>query len=204
VGRTFASSRLSLLGTDNAIYRLGDALAVRLPRIHWATGQAQKEHRWLPTLAPLLPLTIPIPLAQGTPAEGYRWGWSVYRWIEGENPPVGYRADLQVAIDLAGFVVALQRIDTTGGPRAVADNLRGLPLAVRDSSTREAIAALHGIIDTDAATAAWETALEAPEWDRAPFWFHGDLLPGNLLIDRGRLRAVTDFSGLGVVTRPAT
>ena len=80
----------------------------------------------------------------------------------------------------------------------MADNRRGLPLAVRDSSTREAIAALHGIIDTDAAPAACETVLEAPEWDRAPFWFHGDLLPGNLLIDRGRLRAVIDFSGLGV------
>ncbi len=64
-------------GTDNAIYRLGDDMAVRLPRIHWAVGQVEKEHRWLPRLAPHLPLDIPVPLAKGTPGEGYPFPWSV-------------------------------------------------------------------------------------------------------------------------------
>src|SRR5918992_4837351 len=68
-------------GTDNALYRLGDAMVVRLPRILGATGQVEKEHRWLPRLAPLLPLAIPAPLAKGRPAEGYPWHWSVYRWL---------------------------------------------------------------------------------------------------------------------------
>jgi aminoglycoside phosphotransferase (APT) family kinase protein len=186
-------------GTDNAIYRLGDELSVRLPRIQWATGQAAKEHRWLPALAPLLPLAVPVPLARGTPAEGYPWDWSVYQWIEGENPALGDRGDLrEVATDLAGFVAALQRIDTADGPTAAKAHLRGLPLGVRDDETRAAIAQMDGIVDTDAATLAWEAALEAPEWDRAPVWFHGDLLPGNLLLQDGRLHAVIDFSGLGV------
>lgn len=186
-------------GTDNAIYRLGDDMAVRLPRIHWATGQPDKEHQWLPKLAPLLPLAIPVPLAKGTPAEGYPWHWSVCRWLEGETATLERITDLrQAATDLAQFVAALQRVDPTDGPRAGDHNLRGVPLALRDRPTRAAIAALHGVIDADAVTTAWEAALQAPEWDRAPVWFHGDLLPGNLLVEGGRLSAVIDFGGLGV------
>ncbi len=186
-------------GTDNAIYRLGDDMAVRLPRIHGATGQVDKEHRWLPRLAPLLPLAIPVPIAKGTPGEGYPWHWSVYRWLEGENATIELIADpRQAARELAQFIYALQRIDTTGGPLAVDHNLRGVPLATRDASTREAIAALRGMIDADAATTAWEAALQAPEWGRAPVWFHGDLLPGNLLFEQGRLSAVIDFGCLGM------
>ncbi len=182
-------------GTDNAIYRLGDDMAVRLPRIHWASGQVDKEHYWLPRLAPLLPLAIPVPLAMGTPGEGYPWSWSVYRWLKGESATVERIADpCQAATELARFIAALQQIDPTGGPTSG----RGVPLALRDAPTREAIAALGGVIDTDAVIMAWEAAIQAPEWDRAPVWFHGDLLPGNLLVEQGRLSAVIDFGGLGV------
>jgi aminoglycoside phosphotransferase (APT) family kinase protein len=187
-------------GTDNALYRLGDDMAVRLPRIHWATGQADKEHQWLPRLAPLLPLAIPVPLAKGTPAGGYPWHWSVYRWLEGENATIERIADpCQAATDLAQFVAALQRIDPTGGPPPGAHNFfRGVPLAMRDARTRGAIEAMHGTLDTDGVTAAWEAALQAPAWHGPPVWIHGDLLPGNLLVERGRLSAVIDFGGLGV------
>ena len=80
-------------GTDNALYRLGDDLVVRLPHIKWAVEGLDKEHRWLPRLAPLLPVAIPVPLGKGTPAEGYPWHWSVYWWLEGENPTVERLAD---------------------------------------------------------------------------------------------------------------
>lgn len=187
--------RVESAGTDNAIYRLGDDMAVRLPRIHWAIEQVNKEHRWLPRLAPLLPLAIPAPLAKGAPGEGYPWDWSVQRWLEGENATVEPVADpRQAATDLAQFIIALQRIDPTNGPPAG----RGVPLVLRDAAMRAAIAAVGGMLDTDAVTAAWEVALEAPEWDRSPVWVHGDLLPGNLLVERGRLSAVIDFGGLGV------
>ena len=186
-------------GTDNALYRLGTDMVVRLPRIHWAVGQVEKEHQWLPRLAPYLPLAIPVPLAKGAPAEGYPWHWSVYQWLEGKDATVDRVADQrQAAIDLAQFVSALQRIAPEGEPLAVDQNSRGFPLAIRDRQTREAIVALRGMIDTDAVTAVWEAALHGPEWDKVPVLFHGDLLPGNLLVERGRLSAVIDFSGLGV------
>jgi aminoglycoside phosphotransferase (APT) family kinase protein len=187
-------------GTDNSIYRLGDDMAVRLPRIHWAVGQAEKEHRWLPRLAPFLPLAIPVPLAKGTPAEGYPWHWSVYRWLEGENATIDRIADLrQAATDLAQFVAALQRIDPTGGPPPGEHNFgHGVPLAERDPPVREAIASLDGMLDVAAVTAAWEAALRAPAWQGPPVWIHGDLQSGNLLAVQGRLSAVIDFGGLGV------
>jgi aminoglycoside phosphotransferase (APT) family kinase protein len=186
-------------GTDNALYRLGDDKSVRLPRIHWAIGQVEKEHEWMPKLAPHLPFAIPEPIAIGKPGEGYPWHWSVYRWLEGENKTIDNVPDpVQTAIDLAQFIIALQQIDITNGPLASEHNSRGEPLSTRDEATGEAISALHGMIDTDTVTAIWDSALQASEWDRAPVWFHGDLLPGNLLFNNGKLSAVIDFSGLGV------
>lgn len=186
-------------GTDNAIYRLGHDMTVRLPRIDWAIGQADKEREWLPKLAPWLPLAVPVPLAQGKPDAGYPWHWSVYRWLEGENIMPG-RLDnpTQAALDMAHFITSLQRIDPTGGPLASEHNLRGTTLVQRDEDTREAIMALDGMFDTRALIAVWETALQAPDWDRAPVWFHGDLLVGNVLFNRGRVSAIIDFGGLGV------
>jgi len=174
--------------------------SVRLPRISWATGQVEKEQRWLPLLAPLLPLAIPVPLGKGSPAEGYPWQWSVYRWIEGENATFERLADpRQAAADLAQFIAALQRIDPIGGPPPGPYNsFRGAPLAARDAQTRAAIANLEGMLDIGAVTAAWESALQAPAWDRPPVWIHGDLSSGNLLAVRGRLSAVLDFGCLGV------
>jgi len=187
-------------GTDNALYRLGDAMVVRLPRIHWAVGQVEKEHEWLPRLAPLLPLAVPVPLAKGMPGEGYPWKWSVYRWLEGENATIERIADARrAATELGHFIAALQRIDTTGGPSpAVHNSFRGVPLATRDATTRAAIASLRSVIDVGAASAAWEAALEAPAWDGPPVWIHGDIQSGNLLAVRGRLSAVIDFGCLGV------
>jgi aminoglycoside phosphotransferase (APT) family kinase protein len=184
-------------GTDNAIYRLGDDMAVRLPRIGWATGQVDKDELWLPKLAPLLPVAIPVPLGRGEPAEGYPYHWAIHSWLDGENPAVDRLPDSHsLATELAQFVAALRRIDTADGPPAG----RGVPLAKRDAPTRTAIDALADLrmIDTAAATAAWDVALQAPAWDGPPVWIHGDLLPGNLLIRDGRLSAVIDFSCLGV------
>ncbi len=185
-------------GTDNALYRLGEDMAVRLPRIEWAVGAVEKEQRWLPKLAPHLPLAIPVPLGLGSPAEGYPWHWSVYRWLDGEEATVARICDLgEAATDLAQFVAALQRIDARGGPRPGPTN-RGVPLATRDEYTRSAIAALGGMVDTGAVTEAWEAALRAPVWDGSPVWIHGDLAPGNLLVVDGRLTAVIDFGALNV------
>lgn len=190
-------------GTDNALYRLGSDMVVRLPRIDWAVGQVEKEQRWLPQLAPYLPLAIPVPLAKGVPGEGYPWHWSVYRWIDGENATLERLADVvETAVTLAHFITTLQQIDPTNGPPPGEHNSgRGVPLAERDRQTREAIAALDGMIDTKAATAAWKTALETPVWSGPPVWLHGDLQSGNLLAVDGMLTAVIDFGCLGVGDR---
>lgn len=191
-------------GTDNALYRLGEHLVVRLPRIHEATEQVDKEQRWLPRLVSHLPLAIPVPLAKGTPGEGYPWQWSVYRWLEGEDATTAPVTDLgQAARDLAQFIGALQRIEPAGGPAPGQHNFfRGVPLALRDASTRAAITTLEGMpeigLETEAVTAAWDVALHTPPWNGPPVWIHGDLQPLNLLVRQGRLTAVIDWGGLGV------
>jgi aminoglycoside phosphotransferase (APT) family kinase protein len=187
-------------GTDNALYRFGEDRVVRLPRIRSAAGQVDKEHRWLPRLAPFLPLAIPIPLAKGEPGEGYPWHWSVYRWLDGENATIEHIADpQQAALDLAHFIIALQQIDAAGAPQPGPHNSsRGEPLAMRDARTRHAIAALRGALDAGPATAVWEAAVEAPAWHGPPVWLHGDLQAGNLLAVQGRISAVIDFGCLGV------
>jgi aminoglycoside phosphotransferase (APT) family kinase protein len=187
-------------GTDNAIYRLGDDMAVRLPRIERATWQVDKEHEWLPRLAPHLPLAIPVPLARGLPGEGYPWNWSITPWLEGENLTIERIADpRRAATDLARFIAALQRIDPSGGPPPGEHNFgRGVPLAQRDSRTRDAIQALDGMLDTEAVAAAWDAALQAPAWQGRLVWIHGDVSSGNLLAAQGRLSAVIDFGGLGI------
>ena len=186
-------------GWDNRTFHLSDAMTVRLPSAAPYALQVEKEHCWLPRLAPLLPLPIPVPLAMGVPAEGYPWPWSVYGWIEGETATRERISNLsQFAVDLAAFLVALRRIDPTGGPAPGQHNFfRGGPLTVYDGETRQAIAALDGKIDTRTANEVWEAALAAT-WQGPPIWFHGDVAWGNLLVKDGRLSAVIDFGTSGV------
>jgi aminoglycoside phosphotransferase (APT) family kinase protein len=189
-------------GTDNALFRLGEELAVRLPRLARTTGQVEKDLRWLPRLAPYLPLAVPAPVASGVPGVGYAWTWGVYRWLEGEEARLDRLADPEEAAgELADFIRTLQAVDTAGGPEPRRRGSgRGVALSMRDEYTREAIAALAllGEIDAEAATAAWEESVAAPVWGGEPVWIHGDLLPGNLLVTDGRFTAVIDFACLGV------
>jgi aminoglycoside phosphotransferase (APT) family kinase protein len=191
---------VSVRGTDNTLYRLGDDKVVRLPRTERTGVALEKERLWLPRLAPFLPLAVPIPLAEGAPDAGYPFEWSVYRWLKGENATTERVADLrQLATDLAQFITALQRIDPTDGPSPGEHNVfRGEPLAARDAGTRAAIVALRGEIDVDAVSAAWESDLRSPGWEQPPVWIHGDLDSRNMLVEGGRLSAVIDWGCLGV------
>jgi aminoglycoside phosphotransferase (APT) family kinase protein len=192
--------RVPSAGTDNALYRLGDDMVARLPRRQRTTGPLEKERRWLPRLAPLLPLAVPSPLADGMPGEGYPFEWSVYRWLDGDAASRERLAGVpDLATELARFIAALQQIDPTGGPPPGEHNFfRGVPLETRDAPTRAAIASLGPSINAGALTAAWKAALRAPDWDRPPVWIHGDLDSRNLLVVGHRLSAVLDFGCLGV------
>jgi aminoglycoside phosphotransferase (APT) family kinase protein len=180
-------------GTVNAIYRLGDDLCVRLPRMRrWADGLVT-EQLWLPRLAPHLSLRVPEPVCAGRPAAEYPFGWAVYRWLAGQPYADDLVADeREAAADLAQFVLVLRGLDPAGAPRAGRRPLREL-----DADTREAIESAASVIDGAAALAAWAAALDAPAWDGTPTWIHADLLRPNLLVDRGRIGAVIDFGSVG-------
>src|SRR5215207_8580784 len=174
--------RVPSTGTDHGLYRLGDDQVVRLPLAWGAAKGLDKELTWLPRLARLLPVAIPVVLGTGMPAEGYRLPWAVYRWLDGENPRIDHIADPDLlATDLAVFIAALQGVDLADGPAAY----RGGPLATQDAGTRAALAELGGVVDTEAATAAWDAALRTPEWSGPPVWVHADLMPGNVLVRQG-------------------
>jgi aminoglycoside phosphotransferase (APT) family kinase protein len=186
-------------GTDNAMYRLGGELAVRLPRRPSAVEAIEKECVWLPRLEPFLPLPLPSPLARGAPGEGYPWSWSVCRWLDGENPLVGRVTDMhRLANDLADFIRALQAIDASEAPRAGRHNQgRGAPLARWQTTIRERLAWLADLDNIDLVIGAWEADSEARPWDRAAVFIHGDLSVGNLLARGGKLSGVIDWSCLG-------
>jgi aminoglycoside phosphotransferase (APT) family kinase protein len=181
-------------GTVNAIYRLGNDLYVRLPRVATWAESIDREWTWLPRLAPQISLTIPQPVGRGQPTDWYPCPWAIYRWIEGEP----YQDDRinderQAACDLANFILELRSLNLTGAPRGGRN-----PLIELDAATGAAIDASQAVIDPQLALAAWIRALEAPLWNGEPVWIHGDLLSPNLLVQNGHLCAVIDFGGVGI------
>lgn len=186
-------------GTDHAVWRLGDECVVRLPRIDWARRQPEQDARWLPELAPNLPVTIPTPVAVGAPGHGYPFHWAIHRWVPGSLATAS-RIDDAVAFAeaLAAVVVALRDVPTVDGPPARG---RARPLAEYDESTRDAIERCRQIIDVGAALEVWDDAVSAPPWDGPSCWVQGDL-DGNCLVEGGRLCGIVDW-GSACVGDPA-
>ncbi|MFJ8917412.1 aminoglycoside phosphotransferase family protein [Amycolatopsis sp. NPDC102389] len=186
-------------GWDNRTFRLGEDMVVRLPSAAEYALAVDKEQRWLPLLAPRLPLPVPVPLAKGRPGAGYPFEWSVYRWLDGEPATADRISDpVRFALDLSDFLVALQSIDTVDGPQPGKHNwFRGATLRTYDAQVERALTKLDGDIDAGAAREIWKTALDAT-WHGVDRWFHGDMAPGNLLIEGGRLAGVIDFGTCGV------
>ena len=190
---------VALDGWDNRSFRLGSELTIRLPSGSWYAQQVEKEQRWLPVIAPQVPLPIPTLVAKGTPDDGFPYPWSVYRWLEGEIASSARIGDLTgFAADLAGFLNALGRVDATGGPEPGQHNFfRGGPLATYEHETFDALDALGDEVPAEQLKRVWADAM-ASSWEREPVWFHGDVATGNLLVRDGRLAAVLDFGSSGV------
>jgi aminoglycoside phosphotransferase (APT) family kinase protein len=178
-------------GTDNALFRLGTDLVARLPRIHWAVDDVAKEQRWLPRIAPRVPLRVPVPVAMGTPDFGFPHAWSLYEWMPGHNP---IAADVDEAFieDLADFVIALHGIDLDEPPVGS----RSVTLVSRDEGTRAALAECEGLVDVPAVKAVWSHLMANAISDYTPVLLHADLTAGNLLVEGGRLTAVIDFGAM--------
>lgn len=182
-------------GTDNALFRLGPDMLVRMPIIDWAVAAVAKEHEWLPCLAPHVSVEISTPIALGAPGHGYPCRWSIYTWCEGANPIVGsLTKPLELAADLAAFLTSMHGISTIDAPLAE----RGLPLSERDEQTCACITALESSMQTREILEIWRSGLDLPKWDGPNLWVHGDLSAGNVLLQEGRLCAVIDFGSMGV------
>jgi len=186
-------------GTDNALYRLGDDMVVRLPLRPSAVPSLVNEQRWLPVLAPKLPLPVPVPVAAGRPTAEHPWPWAIYPWLAGTDAALAPLDRERAVEDLARFITALHALDPAGGPPSRgAGRDRGGPLAARDGPTRGAIDASSRLVDAGAVTAAWADALGAAPWPHRPVWLHGDIASANLLVRERRLCAVIDWGTLAV------
>lgn len=182
--------RVEPAGTDNAIFRLGDELSVRLARREGPTEPGGKEFEWLPKLAPFLPMKVPVPIAQGRPAAGYPWYWDIHTWVVGETLSVEEIDAVQAAKDLAAFIAVLRGLDSTGAPPG-----RGKPLRELNSSFEHWLPNFRGdprVVDE------WKRALASPAWAGPPVWQHGDLDARNWLVCDGRISAVIDWGAVGV------
>lgn len=187
-------------GTDNALFRLGDQYVVRMPRIEWSPGSVMnginKESVLVPQLARHLTTAISEPVFKGVPNDVYPWPWSITIWNDGHNP--GFEKDNefeQLAIDLASFLNELHSIKL---PENGPFSRRGVPLMNLDPETKKALKALEDDMDTGPLTSLWAALSNTPGWDKPPVWIHGDLLPGNILIQNNRLSAVIDFADVGL------
>lgn len=196
---------VDLDGWDNATFRLGDDKSVRLPSHEMYVPQIDKEHRWLPVLAPHLPLPIPRPIATGAPGCGFPTAWSIYGWIDGEPAATAGVTDHdRLADDLAAFLLALRGAPTDDGPApGVHSATRGGPVSAWDDHTRSTIAELGDRIDADGALSVWAAAI-APgaAWTGPDVWVHGDVSGSNVVMVDDRLAGVIDF-GCAAVGDPA-
>jgi len=201
-------------GTDHLLFRLGDEgdgtgdgtgdLVARMPKVAWAAEHALADARWLPRLAPHLPLRVPAPLAVGEPDDRYPFHWSVVPWVPGAavadplDPDANSNLDpARAAIDLGAFLTALRAVDPTGGPVKEGTG-RGVPLSRLDEGVRRATAEAGDRVDGPAVLKAWDRALEAAADPVPDTWLHGDLMPGNLVVSDRLLTAVIDWGALGV------
>ena len=184
------------LGSDNVMIRLGDTLAMRLPRTHQASAALNKEQQFLPRLAPHLPLEIPAPLAFGEPDSSYPCSWSVCPWFVGRNPEPG-EAGIALAGDLAAFVRTLHGIDTFGlKSKGPLHSYRAASIRLRDEITRKSIEECEGLIDRKQLAKIWAQVKRVEDFAGPYVWTHSDLHPGNLLMRSGKLAAVIDWGSL--------
>ncbi|MED1114620.1 aminoglycoside phosphotransferase family protein [Bacillus paramycoides] len=186
-------------GHDNRTFHLGKQMSVRLPSDAAYVPQVEKENKWLPILSKEITLPISSPIAKGNPSAEYPWPWSINKWIEGETVTKENVHNLnEFATDLGSFLVELQSIDASNGPKAGAHNFyRGGLISVYDEEARVAIENNKDVFDETLLKHLWDLALRST-WERTPVWVHGDIAPGNLLIKDGKLCAVIDFGILGV------
>ncbi|KAA5835083.1 aminoglycoside phosphotransferase family protein [Saccharopolyspora hirsuta] len=180
-------------GWDNQQWRLGDELAVRLPRTDRAPDLLRTEQKWLPVLAERLPLPVPVPVRTGEPSSLFERTWTITRWVEGEPADRTPITALDAAEVLADFLKALHRPAPADAPTSPT---RGLPLADLQQEAKSWFEVIADREDVAAARETWEKAVAAPAWQGPPIWLHGDLHPANVVVRNGTLAGVIDFGDM--------
>lgn len=190
---------VSKSGHDNRTFHLGDEMSVRLPSGENYVAQVEKENKWLPYLQEHLSFKISTPIAIGVPNDVYPYPFSINQWIIGETLDSVKNVDKQqFAIDLSSYLLELQSVDATNGPKAGKHNFyRGGLLEVYHQETKDALKQLSNLLPVDKLEAIWNIAMSS-SWDKDGVWVHGDVAPGNLLLIDGKLSSLIDFGILGV------
>lgn len=192
-------SVLKTTGTDNAMYRLGSSHLARLPRIAGAAPGLVVELEWLPRLAGRLSTTVPELVHAGNPADNYPFNWAILGWLDGVDAWTARSRDWfgpALGYDLAQLVHDLRATSVEHAPRRE-PGTRGGPLSALDERVRWWLDRADGLVDVASAIRVWDRCREAADFPAEPVLLHGDLIPGNLLIEGGRLSAVIDWGGLG-------
>lgn len=180
-------------GWDNAIFRLGEEMAVRLPRRAVAAALLENEQRWLPVLQARLPLPVPTPIRVGTPQTPYPWRWSVTPWIAGETADRSLPGGDQARI-FAAFLDALHTSPPADAPH---NPSRGIPLTQRQATFTRCVATLAegGHTTDERLLQLWADAVERPI-DLPSTWIHGDLHAHNVVVANGRITGVIDWGDI--------
>jgi aminoglycoside phosphotransferase (APT) family kinase protein len=178
-------------GWDNAIFRLGPTLTVRVPRRQLGADLVEHEHRWLPGMAKHLPIPIAAPLRTGLPTNSFPWSWSICRWFDGEVAADVVLSDPIVdAQRLGAFVAALHQPAPANAP---VNPLRGQPIAELRPRIVSNVELLGAHVDGPSVLASFERLAAVDEWPGEPLWLHGDLHAANMVVYEGSISAVLDF-----------
>jgi aminoglycoside phosphotransferase (APT) family kinase protein len=183
-------------GWDNVTFRLGDELAVRLPRRPEAVPLILHEQQYLPGIASRSPAAVPVPVHAGRPTPYFPWPWSIVRWVHG-TPAVGVGPPGRgpAAEGLAAFLIALHVPAEAGVP---VNPFRGVALGDREATVLERLKDGERYPQAAALRALWAEACAAKAWDGPAMMLHGDLHPGNILLNAdGALAGVIDFGDVG-------
>ena len=195
--------RLATAGTVNAIFRIGDGLAARLPLRDGDPGEVaaslRQEAAAAATLAEHSPFPVPRPVAIGAPGPGYPLPWSVQTWLPGITATdADPGSSLAFAEDLSTLITAMRQAGTQG--KRFSGEGRGGHLPAHDAWMEECFRKSEGLLDVTRARALWARLRELPDPGR-DVMSHKDLIPGNLLVAGGRLAGILDTGGFGLPTR---